>query len=91
MTGYNDDEGKDDEEEEEELMIAIVKHTGKILAKECDEFVRMFIKFCCSESSVRYLGCAASLFSHVGNHHLVADIAPRTWFSRSLRNVGNII
>jgi hypothetical protein len=57
-------------------MIAIVKQTGKILTKKCDEFVRMFMMFCGSESSVRYLGCAASLFSHVGIHHLVAVITP---------------
>jgi hypothetical protein len=72
-------------------MIAIVKQAGKILAKECDEFVGMIMKFCCSESSFRYLGCATTLFSHVGIHHLVTVITPWTWFSRFLRNVGNII
>jgi len=56
-------------------MIAIVKQIGNILAKECDDFVGMVMKFCCSESSVRYLGCAASLFSHVGIHNLFAVIA----------------
>ena len=55
-------------------MIAIVKQIGKILAKECGDFVGMVMKFCCSECSVRYLGCAASLFSHVGIHHLFAVI-----------------
>jgi len=78
MTGYNDDECKDEEEEKEEekVIIALVKQTGKILAKECDEFVGIIMKYCCSESSFRYLGCAASLFSHVGIHHLVTVITP---------------
>jgi hypothetical protein len=71
LTGYNKDEC-----EEEELMIVIVKQTVKFLAKECDEFVRVVMKFCCSESSGHYLGCAASLFSHVCIHHLVAIITP---------------
>lgn len=57
-------------------MTAIVKQTGKIPVKECDEFERMVMKFCGCESSVRYVGCAASLFSHVGILHLVAVITP---------------
>ena len=74
ITGHNDDECKDEEEEEEEEVIAIDKQTGKILGKECDKFECVFMKFCGSESSFRYLGWDASLFSHVGIHHLVAVI-----------------